>query len=134
MKFVLAPDFFKESMGAARAVTAMRAGIQSVLPTAECFGGPMADGGEGTVDAVVDALNGQRVAVQVTDALGLPGARFGATRDGARRRPPQDGSRHRATGEAQHEYRRGFRRLTTDPHAAAVMAADEERDQLFFAS
>jgi hypothetical protein len=134
VKFVLAPDLFKESMGDARAVTAMRAGIQSVLPTVECVGVPMVDGGECTVDAVVDALNGRRVTVEVTDALGLPGARFGATRDGARRRPPQDGCRHQATGEAQHEYRRGFRRLTTDPHAAAVMAADEERDQSFFAS
>lgn len=32
----------------------------------------MADGGEGTVDAVIDALDGQRVVVNVTDALGRP--------------------------------------------------------------
>jgi glycerate 2-kinase len=70
MKIVLAPDSFKESMTASEAVAAMRAGVQAVLPDAECVGVPMADGGEGTVDAVVDALYGQRIDVEVEDALG----------------------------------------------------------------
>lgn len=70
MKIVLAPDSFKESMSASEAITAMREGILAVLPDAECVGVPMADGGEGTVDAVVDALNGKHVAVDVEDALG----------------------------------------------------------------
>jgi glycerate kinase len=70
MKIVLAPDSFKESMTATEAVAAMRAGVLAVLPTAECVGIPMADGGEGTVDAVVDALYGQHVEVEVADALG----------------------------------------------------------------
>ncbi len=70
MKIVLAPDSFKESMTAAEAVAAMRAGVQAVLPGAECVAVPMADGGEGTVDAVVDALYGQHVEAQVQDALG----------------------------------------------------------------
>lgn len=70
MKIVLAPDSFKESMTASEAVAAMRAGVQQVLPDAECVGVPMADGGEGTVDAVVDALYGQRVEVDVAGPLG----------------------------------------------------------------
>ena len=48
----------------------MRAGVHAVLPNAECVGVPMADGGEGTVDAVVDALHGRHVEVEVSDALG----------------------------------------------------------------
>ena len=55
-----------------QAVDAMRLGIMSVVPRAECVGVPMADGGEGTVDAVIDALDGQRVVVNVADALGRP--------------------------------------------------------------
>ncbi|MEO3757328.1 glycerate kinase [Mycobacterium sp. B14F4] len=72
MKVVLAPDSFKESMTASEAVAAMRAGVLSVLPDAQCVGVPMADGGEGTVDAVVDALHGQRIDAEVTDAIGRP--------------------------------------------------------------
>jgi hypothetical protein len=70
MKFVLAPDSFKESMSASQAVAAMRSGILSVIPEAHCIAVPMADGGEGTVDAVVDALDGRRIKVEVQDALG----------------------------------------------------------------
>ena len=70
MKIVLAPDSFKESMTATEAVAAMRAGVHAVIPDAECVGVPMADGGEGTVDAVVDALHGRHVEVEVSDALG----------------------------------------------------------------
>jgi glycerate 2-kinase len=70
MKIVLAPDSFKESMTASQAADAMREGIHSVIPDAECVGVPMADGGEGTVDAVVEALHGQQVEVEVSDPLG----------------------------------------------------------------
>ncbi|MFS0896041.1 glycerate kinase [Mycolicibacterium litorale] len=72
MRIVLAPDSFKESMTAAQAIAAMRDGVRAALPDAECVGVPMADGGEGTVDAVVDALDGERVTVEVADALGRP--------------------------------------------------------------
>lgn len=72
MKIVLAPDSFKESMTASQAVAAMRDGVLTVWPDAECIGVPMADGGEGTVDAVVDALDGERVGVEVHDAVGRP--------------------------------------------------------------
>lgn len=78
MKIVLAPDSFKESMSATEAISAMRDGVLAVLPDAECVGVPMADGGEGTVDAVVDALDGEIVTVEVADALGRPvAARYG---------------------------------------------------------
>lgn len=70
MKIVLAPDSFKESMTATEAVAAMRSGVHEVIPDAECVGVPMADGGEGTVDAVVEALHGRHVSVDVADSLG----------------------------------------------------------------
>jgi glycerate kinase len=72
MKIVLAPDSFKESMTASQAVVALRKGVQAVWPDAECVGVPMADGGEGTVDAVVDALGGERIIIEVADPLGRP--------------------------------------------------------------
>jgi glycerate kinase len=78
MKFVLAPDSFKESMTAPEAVAAMRRGVRAVFPHAECVGAPMADGGEGTTDALVDALGGEVVRAAVHDALGRPiTARYG---------------------------------------------------------
>lgn len=59
-------------MSAAQAIAAMRDGVRAALPGADCVGVPMADGGEGTVEAVVDALDGERVSVAVADALGRP--------------------------------------------------------------
>ncbi|MEB0003417.1 glycerate kinase [Cryobacterium sp. MDB1-18-2] len=70
MKFVLAPDSFKESMTAAEAAAAMERGIRSVFPDAVCIVAPMADGGEGTADALVTALGGTLVTAEVQDALG----------------------------------------------------------------
>ncbi|MDR1852286.1 MAG: glycerate kinase [Propionibacteriaceae bacterium] len=82
-KFVLAPDSFKESMSASVAAQAMAAGIRDVLPGAECVLVPMADGGEGTMDAIVDALGGQRVKVKVSDPLGNPHiAEYGLVENG----------------------------------------------------
>ena len=52
-------------MTASQAVAAMRSGGLSAIPDALCVGVPMADGGEGTVDAIVDALNGQHIVVDV---------------------------------------------------------------------
>ena len=50
MKFVLAPDSFKESMTAKEVCIAMKNGIQKVIPNAQIIAVPMADGGEGTTD------------------------------------------------------------------------------------
>lgn len=66
MKFVLAPDSFKESMTAKEAAEAIERGIKKVMPSAECVKVPMADGGEGTVQSLVDATNGEFIEVEVT--------------------------------------------------------------------
>ena len=60
-KFVLAPDSFKESLSALEVCQAMEKGIKKVFPEAEIISMPMADGGEGTTDALIDATGGRRV-------------------------------------------------------------------------
>lgn len=67
--FVLAPDSFKESMGAKRACEAMERGIRKVLSDAKVVQVPMADGGEGTVDALVDGSGGTSVEVTVSGPI-----------------------------------------------------------------
>ncbi|MGO2638388.1 MAG: glycerate kinase, partial [Enterococcus viikkiensis] len=67
--FVLAPDSFKESMSAKTACEAMARGIRKVLPEAEIIQVPMADGGEGTVDALVDGSQGTMVDVEVSGPI-----------------------------------------------------------------
>lgn len=69
LTFVLAPDSFKESMSAAQACQAMQRGIQNVIPDAHIIHVPMADGGEGTVDALISSLKGQSIACEVTGPL-----------------------------------------------------------------
>lgn len=63
--FVLAPDSFKESMTAEQACQAMQRGIAKVFKDAQFIRVPMADGGEGTVDALLSARQGQKVIVEV---------------------------------------------------------------------
>ncbi|MGC3995808.1 MAG: glycerate kinase [Propionicimonas sp.] len=83
MKVVLAPDSFKESLSAADAAAAMARGVRAVLPDADCVAVPMADGGEGTAQALVDALAGEWRTVATVDALGRPlEARYGLCADG----------------------------------------------------
>ncbi|RZG78029.1 glycerate kinase [Acinetobacter sp. WCHAc060025] len=64
--FILAPDSFKESMTAEQACLAMQRGIEKVIPDANIIHVPMADGGEGTVDALVSARNGRKVYIEVS--------------------------------------------------------------------
>ena len=64
--FILAPDSFKESMTAEQACIAMQRGIQKAILDAQFIHVPMADGGEGTVDALIAAKQGRRVAIQVS--------------------------------------------------------------------
>lgn len=83
MKFVLAPDSFKESMTAKEAAEAMKRGIKKVMPEAECVLVPMADGGEGTVQSLVDATEGEIIEVLVTGPKGdKVNAMFGILGDG----------------------------------------------------
>ncbi|WP_394235907.1 glycerate kinase [Niallia oryzisoli] len=69
MKFVLAPDSFKESMTAKNAALAMEKGIKTVFPDAECVIVPMADGGEGTVESLVSLSDGEIIKTEVIGPL-----------------------------------------------------------------
>ena len=70
MKIIIAPDSYKESLAAMEVATAIEAGFRQVMPTAEYIKLPMADGGEGTVQSLVDASNGSIIEHQVTGPLG----------------------------------------------------------------
>lgn len=84
MKVVVAPDSLKQCLGAAQVARAIARGLARVGGEAEVVLVPMADGGEGTVEAVVEATGGRRVPATVTGPLGEPvEAAFGVTGDGA---------------------------------------------------
>ncbi|WP_338590279.1 glycerate kinase [Shewanella khirikhana] len=70
MKIVIAPDSFKESLSAMEVADVIEAGFKQVLPDASYVKLPMADGGEGTVQSLVDATGGAIVPVEVTAPLG----------------------------------------------------------------
>lgn len=70
MKIVIAPDSYKESLTAMEVATAIENGFKEVLPNAEYIKLPMADGGEGTVQSLVDATDGRIVTATVTGPLG----------------------------------------------------------------
>ncbi|OWL88613.1 glycerate kinase [Halopseudomonas aestusnigri] len=72
MKLVIAPDSFKESLSARAVAEAIAAGWARVCPDAELLLCPMADGGEGTVDAVLAATGGERQQTEVSGPLGDP--------------------------------------------------------------
>ena len=70
MKVVIAPDSFKESLSAPEVAAAIARGWASVFADADLQLCPMADGGEGTVDAVLAATGGQRRELSVRGPLG----------------------------------------------------------------
>ena len=70
MKVVIAPNTFKESLPASEAAAAIAEGILSVLPHATLDLCPMADGGDGTVPAMVAATGGRLVTADVFGPLG----------------------------------------------------------------
>lgn len=70
MKIVIAPDSFKESMTALEAAKSIEKGMKAVFPDAEYQLLPMADGGEGTVQSLVDATGGTIRERSVTGPLG----------------------------------------------------------------
>jgi len=83
MKIVIAPDSFKESLTALEVATEIEAGFREIFPDANYLLLPMADGGEGTVAAMVAATGGKLVLLQVTGPLGAPvRAIYGVTGDG----------------------------------------------------
>lgn len=72
MKVVIAIDSLKGSLSSMEAGNAIKEGIIRVKPDAKVIIKPLADGGEGTTDALIERLNGKRIDVTVTGPLGSP--------------------------------------------------------------
>lgn len=70
MKIVIAPDSFKESLSATEVANAIEAGFVGVFPNAEVLKLPVADGGEGTTEALVSATQGRYFSTQVMGPMG----------------------------------------------------------------
>lgn len=84
MKLVIAPDSFKESLSAPEVAAAITRGWSRARPLDEILLRPMADGGEGTVDAVLAATGGERRECAVRGPLGAPvRAHWGWLEEGA---------------------------------------------------
>ncbi len=82
MNIIVAPDSFKGSLTAAQAADAIVQGVRDVLPESEIVSIPLADGGEGTAQALVLATNGRMVQQKVTGPMGDPvEANFGVLGD-----------------------------------------------------
>ncbi len=138
MNVVIAPDSFKESLDAANVAEAIAEGVLRALPEANVDLCPMADGGEGTVPAMVAATGGSYVTADVFDPLGRPiRARFGLLGDvappglpgelglaAARRRADGDhGGREEAIAEPSTDApRAGVRRAVIEMAAASGLA------------
>ena len=83
MKIVIAPDSFKGSLTALQVAEAIETGLRRVFPAATIEKVPMADGGEGTVQSLVDATGGEILTAQVLDPLGNSiDAQYGVLGDG----------------------------------------------------
>ncbi|WP_201289317.1 glycerate kinase [Pelistega ratti] len=82
-KIVIAPDSFKESLTALEVANAIETGFKRIFPHVEYIKLPMADGGEGTVQSLIDATQGKRIECTVTAPLGEPiKSFFGLSGDG----------------------------------------------------
>ena len=83
MKIILAPDSFKGSLTSLEVAEAMEAGIKRALPDADCIRIPMADGGEGTVQSLLDAVGGELISCSVKGPAGQKvAAAYGMLADG----------------------------------------------------
>ncbi len=69
MNILIAPDSFKDSLSANKVANAIRHGVKKIYPEARFQIAPMADGGEGTVESVIDATQGKMVELSVLDPL-----------------------------------------------------------------
>ncbi|WP_043650420.1 glycerate kinase [Chitinilyticum litopenaei] len=82
-KIIVAPDSFKETLSASVVATEIAAALRAQLPHCEVVELPVADGGEGTLDALLAATQGQRRIARVHDPLGRPiNAEWGLLGDG----------------------------------------------------
>lgn len=83
MRILIAPDSFKGSVTAKEAAQAMKTGVYNVRSDAEVHMMPMADGGEGTMIALVESTEGSVHEVEAEDPLGRKTtAQYGVTGDG----------------------------------------------------
>jgi len=83
MRIIVAPDSYKGSVSALGVAEAMERGIHAVFPEAEVLKVPIADGGEGTVEALVAATGGRLLQAEVRGPLGNPlRAQWGISGDG----------------------------------------------------
>jgi glycerate kinase len=83
MRILIAPDSYKNALSALEVATSLKAGLFKVFPEAEFEILPMADGGEGTVEALIDATQGEIIKTTVHDPLMRPvESLFGITGDG----------------------------------------------------
>lgn len=83
MNILIAPDSFKDCLSARDVALALSRGIKALMPDANITILPMADGGEGTVESVIDATAGQKIGVRVMDPLMREVSSFyGITGDG----------------------------------------------------
>ena len=71
-RILICPDSFKGSLSATQVAEAMVRGIRRSLPQARLIVFPMADGGEGSIDALYAGAGGNRVRLTVRDPLGKP--------------------------------------------------------------
>ena len=83
MRILIAPDSYKNALSALEVAKCIKAGLQKVLPDVHMDLLPMADGGEGTVQALIDATGGRLIHTSVHDPLMRPvESSFGITGDG----------------------------------------------------
>ncbi len=84
MNILIAPDSFKDCLSARQVAHALKSGMMNIWPKADFHISPMADGGEGTVESVIDATRGELVTIQVMDPLMREISSFyGITGDGS---------------------------------------------------
>ena len=84
MKIVIAPQGFKAGISGLEAAQAIARGIAAAAPDAETVLAPVADGGDGTLNALVDGTGGEVFTSTVTGPLGQPlEARWGVMGDGS---------------------------------------------------
>ena len=69
MKFLFASDSFKGSLTSEQTISLLTKAANEIFPGCECIGVPVADGGEGTVNAVVSAAGGKTITTKVHDPL-----------------------------------------------------------------
>ena len=72
MKIVIASDSFKGSLTSAEVAAAAERGIKAVYPDCEVICVNVSDGGEGTMEAIIDVLGGEVITTMVSDPLGRP--------------------------------------------------------------